>query len=100
VHYEPHQKYPPKRKIALGVELFKKHSDLDVRNDLIDCHINICSIEVPALFTENFDYQDIRNDFIRGILGSDILGKQIYCHVLTDTYAVSITNQRLYHAVW
>lgn len=78
--------------------MFKSHQELLIRNDLIDCRIDICSIEVPALFTENFDYQDMRHDFLRGILESELLGKTIFCH-LTQGYAASASTQQTYDAI-
>ncbi|KAJ7285945.1 nucleotide-diphospho-sugar transferase [Mycena rebaudengoi] len=41
------------------------HPEIDIRNDLIDCSIDVCSVEVPSLFQDNFDYEDIRRDFLR-----------------------------------
>lgn len=40
-----------------------------------------------ALFADNFDYQDIRQDFIKGITGSEILGNKVYAHVISNEYA-------------
>lgn len=48
---------------------------------------------------ENFDYQDIRRDFVRGILESDLLGKTIYCQVETDAYAMRVSNSSSYDSV-
>ncbi|KAJ3023506.1 UNVERIFIED_CONTAM: hypothetical protein HDU68_008576 [Siphonaria sp. JEL0065] len=91
--------FPTKQKLKLDLELFKAHSELQVRNDLIDCQIDICSVDVPALFTENFDYQDIRKHFVRGILESDILGKQIHCHIISDTYAARVRSTQMYDSI-
>ncbi|KAJ3000838.1 hypothetical protein HDV02_002301 [Globomyces sp. JEL0801] len=98
-HYETHHRYPHRKKFSLDPHMFKNHSDVIIRNDLIDCHIDICSIEVPALFTENFDYQDLRNDFLKGILESDLLGKTIYCHVIEDGYAAQVSTQQMYGTI-
>ncbi|KAJ3092387.1 hypothetical protein HK100_006953 [Physocladia obscura] len=91
--------FPRKSKLKLDLDLFKSHPELQVRNDLIDCQIDICSVDVPALFTENFDYQDIRKHFVRGILESDILGKQIHYHILTDTYAARVRSTQMYDSI-
>ncbi|KAJ1336706.1 hypothetical protein BSLG_007025 [Batrachochytrium salamandrivorans] len=99
VHYESFEKFPVKRKIKLNPDLFKAHSELSVHNDLIDAQVDICSIEVSALFTENFDYQDIRKDFLRGILESDLLGKTIFCHISESGYAARVSTPQMYHAV-
>ncbi|KAJ3071818.1 hypothetical protein HDU98_004751 [Podochytrium sp. JEL0797] len=91
--------FPTKHKLKLDLELFKSHSELQVRNDLMDCQIDICTVDVPALFTENFDYQDIRNHFVRGILESDILGKQIHVHIINDTYAARVRSTQMYDSI-
>ncbi|KAG8985823.1 hypothetical protein FRB90_004428, partial [Tulasnella sp. 427] len=97
VHYEyvPHDKTD----FDLPAEVIMKHKDLDVRIDLLDCGIDICSPDVPALFSENFDYQDLRKDFVRGVLMSDLLSKTIYCHVETKGYAARVKNTKSYAAV-
>ncbi|CAG8439895.1 7381_t:CDS:10 [Ambispora gerdemannii] len=99
VHYEAVEIFPRKRRMEMDLEVFQKHTDVQIRNDLIDCQIDICSVEVPALFTENFDYQDIRKDFVYGILTSDLLGKTIYCHTLKDAYAARVKSLQSYDAI-
>jgi len=81
-------------------------SDLDrfkevrVRADLLDTHIDICSPEVLFLFHDNFDYQDIRGDFIQGVLGSDIMGDKVYIYeVPQKEYAARVLNLRAYGSV-
>ncbi|ORZ38414.1 nucleotide-diphospho-sugar transferase [Catenaria anguillulae PL171] len=90
---------PDSHEVSLNPEVIAEHHDLVIRNDLIDCGIDICSIEVLALFSENFDYQDIRSDFVRGILESDLFVKSIYSHVIRDEYAVRVRNTQLYDRV-
>ncbi|KAI9324285.1 putative translation initiation factor eIF-2B subunit epsilon [Zopfochytrium polystomum] len=97
VHYD--SVYPKKRKLKISTELFKAHPELKVRNDLIDCQIDICSIDVPALFTENFDWQDIRRHFVRGILESDLLGKTIYCHIISSKYSARVRSTQMYDSI-
>ncbi|KAL7267853.1 translation initiation factor eIF-2B epsilon subunit, GEF [Rhizina undulata] len=87
-------------KILLPPELTKEHSELQIRNDLIDCSVDICSPDVPALFAENFDYQTIRRDFLRGILeGHDLYGKTIHAHIITGHYAARVRSLQTYDAV-
>ena len=57
------------------------HSEVELRNDLVDSGIDVCSVDVPPLFSENFDYQDLRRDFMTGILTSDLLESKIFVHV-------------------
>ena len=40
---------------------------MDIRFDLMDCHVGICSPRVMEQFVDNFDYQT-KDDFIRGVL--------------------------------
>ncbi|CAG8451861.1 3256_t:CDS:2 [Acaulospora colombiana] len=45
VHYESVEAFPRKRRMVMSTEVFKKHTDIQIRNDLIDCQIDICSVE-------------------------------------------------------
>lgn len=51
------------------------------------------------MFQDNFDYQDIRRDFVHGILTSDLLMKNIHCHVLKEGYAARVKDTKSYAAV-
>jgi hypothetical protein len=55
---------------------------LQVRTDLLDTNISICSPEVLMMFSDNFDYQTLKRDFVVGTLSEEELGKKIYLHVL------------------
>ncbi|KTW27685.1 hypothetical protein T552_02125 [Pneumocystis carinii B80] len=99
LHYETIKMKPRTKSISIDGDIFNKHEKVEIRNDLIDCQIDICSPEVPALFTENFDYQDIRKDFVHGILTSDLLRKTIYCHVIEDNYAACVQNLQAYNVI-
>ena len=44
----------------------KNRSVVQVRYDLMDCHVCVCSPEVLLRFVDEFDYQDIREDFVKG----------------------------------
>ncbi|KAB5596467.1 Translation initiation factor eIF-2B epsilon subunit [Ceratobasidium theobromae] len=99
VYYEYQQGHPPKQRFSFSREIFDKHPDVDVRTDLMDCSIDICSVDVPVLFTENFDYQDLRKDFMHGVLTSDILGKTMHCHIAQGGYGARVRDTRSYAAV-
>lgn len=73
---------------------------LQIRYDLMDCQIDICSANVLALYTENFDYQDVRKDFLRGILTSEILGVRVATHVVAHhEYASRVRSPHLYDSI-
>ena len=46
VEYEPVIGYPPTRQVAIPREILEEHSEVEVRYDLIDCAIDVCSVEV------------------------------------------------------
>ncbi|CAO1614714.1 unnamed protein product [Parajaminaea phylloscopi] len=63
-------------------ELFSDaDSDVEVRLDLRETGVDICSLDVPPLFSENFDYQTLRRDFVIGILTSDLLESKLHLHI-------------------
>lgn len=118
LHYEAVQGYPPKALSRIPREILKEHPDLEIRNDLIDCQIDICSVEarpfvssqlllsltrlccqVPSLFQDNFDYGDIRRDFVHGVLTSDLLMKSIHCHIISDGYAARAKDTKSYASI-
>lgn len=100
VYYEEMVRHGRKKQISIPPELFKRHPQIEIRGDLIDCSIDICSPDVPALFTENFDYQHIRRHFVHGILQDyELYGKTIHCHVAKDNYAARVRSLRTYDAV-
>eukprot|EP00066_Takifugu_rubripes_P010175 XP_003977775.1 PREDICTED: translation initiation factor eIF-2B subunit epsilon [Takifugu rubripes] len=97
LHY---QKTRGLKKFHFPVNIFHSASDeFEIRYDLLDCHISICSPQVAELFTDNFDYQT-RDDFVRGILvNEEILGNQIHVHVTQDGYGARVSNLLMYDSV-
>jgi translation initiation factor eIF-2B subunit epsilon len=89
----------PKQPVHIPRALLKEHPELEVRADLIDCGIDVCSVDVPSLFQDNFDYQDLRRDFLHGVLTSDLLMKKVHCYVLREGYAARVRDTRSYDAV-
>ncbi|KAF8742368.1 hypothetical protein AX14_004922 [Amanita brunnescens Koide BX004] len=99
LHYQPVIAHPLTRHVNIPRELSESHSEIDIRYDLIDCGIDVCSVEVPSLFQDNFDYLDIRRDFVHGVLTSDLLMKNIYCYVVKDGYAARVKDTKSYESV-
>ncbi|KAG2462342.1 translation initiation factor eIF-2B subunit epsilon [Polypterus senegalus] len=97
LHY---QKTHGLKKLKFPMNIFHGGSqEIEIRHDLLDCHISICSPQVAQLFTDNFDYQT-RNDFVRGLLvNEEILGNQIHLYVSGDEYGARVSNLLMYDAV-
>lgn len=49
LHYEPVVGYPPKSHVSIPREVLAEHSEVEIRNDFIDCSIDICSVEASKL---------------------------------------------------
>lgn len=57
---------------------------VNVRRDLFDTNIAICSTDVPPLFADNFDFQT-KDDFVKGLLiNEEILNSTLYVHIIGD----------------
>lgn len=75
-------------------------SDFDIRADLIDAQIDICTPEVLALWSESFDYELPRRNFLHGVLKDwELNGKMIYAHIVQDGYAARASNLQMYDAI-
>lgn len=99
VYYESVVSLPRKHRMEISPEIFENRPQIEFRNDLVDPYLDICSVEVPALFTENFDWQRLRSDFVHGILTSDILGKTIYTNLVFEPYIARVQNEQLYSTI-
>ncbi|PVG02792.1 nucleotide-diphospho-sugar transferase [Serendipita vermifera] len=98
LHYEGVPAVPKLSNATIPKALLKGH-ELEVRYDLIDCGIDVCSADVPLLFQEIFHSNDLRRDFMTEILTSDILDKKVFCHFASDGYAARVRDPRTYAAV-
>ncbi|BFZ15193.1 hypothetical protein BsWGS_18231 [Bradybaena similaris] len=93
------QKSHDSRKIKIPMDIMLEHDDIINHNDLMDCHISVCSPVVPTLFTDNFDYQT-RDDFVKGILvNEEIMGNKIHLSIIRDKYAARVSNMHTYDAI-
>ncbi|KAK1451338.1 eIF4-gamma/eIF5/eIF2-epsilon [Colletotrichum melonis] len=75
-------------------------TDFEMRGDLIDAGIDICTPEVLALWSESFDYELPRRNFLHGVLKDwELNGKAIYAEVLDDGYAARASNLQMYESI-
>ncbi|KAK4452101.1 nucleotide-diphospho-sugar transferase [Podospora aff. communis PSN243] len=74
--------------------------DWELRSDLIDCGIDICTPEVLALWSESFDYELPRENFLHGVLKDhELNGKMIYTEVLESGYAARANSLPMYDCI-
>lgn len=88
------------RNCILPLELFIENSDVEIRHDLSDPEIAICSPAVLSLFADNFDFET-RDDFIRGLLiNEEILASTIYVsELVNEQYAAQVKDWKMYRLV-
>ncbi|PVV00899.1 hypothetical protein BB560_004703 [Smittium megazygosporum] len=88
-HENLHSSAP--KKFEIPKELFKESFEFEICCDLENTALMICAPNILSLFAENFDYQTILDDFVRGIVTSDLLSSTVYAHIIPDD--VSSLNQ-------
>ncbi|KAG9877836.1 nucleotide-diphospho-sugar transferase, partial [Aureobasidium melanogenum] len=86
--------------VTLDPDILKEHDELEIREDLIDCGIDICTPDVLALWSDNFDYEAPRKGFLHSVLKDyELNGKTIHTHIVDEHYAARVKNLRAYDAV-
>ncbi|XP_021936996.1 translation initiation factor eIF-2B subunit epsilon isoform X3 [Zootermopsis nevadensis] len=88
------------KRINIPLETYSDCPQVELRYDLQDTHVAVCSPAVPPLFSDNFDFQT-RDDFVRGLLmNEEILGSTIYWYKLDEAqYAAHVSNWQMYQSV-
>jgi translation initiation factor eIF-2B subunit epsilon len=100
LHYEEMRPKQESRYINLDPDLLSEQEEIDVRSDLIDCYIDICTPDVLALWTDSFDYESPRKHFLFGVLKDyELNGKTIHTHIVKDHYAARVQNLQTYDAI-
>ncbi len=100
LHYEQMSPKKEPRHVEIDPDLLWKHEELELRHDLIDCGIDICTPDVLALWSDNFDYQAPRKGFLHSVLKDyELNGKTIHTHIVQDHYAARVCNLKAYDSV-
>ncbi|KAJ2787331.1 translation initiation factor eIF-2B epsilon subunit, GEF [Coemansia interrupta] len=76
---------PKANHLDIPLNTIVEAAEVEIRADLIDTNVYICSPEVLELFRDNFDYQTMRSDFIHFISISTLDSSTFYAHILTGT---------------
>jgi len=97
VHFEDD---PAKAGARVPFGILVEHPELELRGDLMDCHVDVCSPEVLVAFSDNFDYQELRRDYVRLEAANFELGNRLFAHVVgRGGYAARVHDPRTYAAV-
>lgn len=88
------------RYIHIDPDLLSTHREIDIREDVMDCYIDICTPDVLSLWSDNFDYQSVRRSFLFGVLKDyELNGKTLHYHMVRDYYCARVKSLRAYDAV-
>ncbi|UJO21663.1 E3 ubiquitin-protein ligase dbl4 [Fulvia fulva] len=99
VHYEQ-IRYGQNATLDIPGEVLTDCTELEIRADLIDCGIDICTPEVLAQYQDNFDWQLPRTGFLRGVLKDfETFQLTIHTHVASEGYAARVRNLQAYNAI-
>ncbi|KAL4944831.1 hypothetical protein BDV06DRAFT_186226 [Aspergillus oleicola] len=101
LHYEEIDHHSPESsRLNIDPEIITTFSEIDIRQDLIDCNIDICTPDVLSLWSDSFDYQTPRKQFLYGVLKDyELNGKTIHTHIIEDHYVARVRNLKAYDAV-
>ncbi|KAJ5363170.1 hypothetical protein N7541_004014 [Penicillium brevicompactum] len=103
LHYEEidhHQDDDQPARLNIDSELILSNVELDVRQDLIDCSIDICTPDVLSLWSDSFDYQSPRKHYLHGVLKDyELNGKTLHTYIIKDHYAARVRNLKAYDAI-
>ncbi|KAL4934008.1 translation initiation factor eIF2B catalytic subunit epsilon [Aspergillus undulatus] len=101
LHYEEIDHHSPESsRLNIDPEIITTFSEIDIRQDLIDCNIDICTPDVLSLWSDSFDYQTPRKQFLYGVLKDyELNGKTIHTHIVKDHYVGRVRNLKAYDAI-
>ncbi|KAK7428728.1 translation initiation factor eIF-2B epsilon subunit, GEF [Neonectria magnoliae] len=101
LHYDEMSPLNSDRYMSLDPAVVDELStEFEIRSDLIDAQIDICTPEVLALWSESFDYELPRRNFLHGVLKDwELNGKMIYTEILDEGYAARASNLQMYDAI-
>lgn len=100
LHYEEVGGKGAERYITLDPEFVTTNDEIEITENLSDPHIDICTPDVLALWSDNFDYQSLRKSFLFGVLKDhELNGKTIHTHIIRDQYAARVATLKAYSAI-
>jgi translation initiation factor eIF-2B subunit epsilon len=100
LHFEQMPNRDQTHFLSIDPELLSANQELEIRQDLIDCGIDICTPDVLALWSDNFDFQAPRKGFLHSVLKDyELNGKTFHTHIVSDHYAARVRNLHAYDSV-
>ena len=85
--------------VDVDTTFFSERDRVALRYDLAYTGVFLCAPEVLVLFSDNFDYQHVTRDFVRGVLSEEELGNKIFVHEVGHEYVARCATLRAYAAI-
>lgn len=81
--------------------MYPKSASLEVRMDLVDCEIAICTLDILETFTDNFDKESLKDGFINWQQENEVIEDRVRAFIVMsqDAYFGRIFNPRTYAVV-
>ncbi|KAI1865667.1 hypothetical protein JX265_007990 [Neoarthrinium moseri] len=99
LHFEEMHPLQADQHLILDPDLLKER-ELEIRSDLIDAQIDICTPDVLAQWSESFDYELPRAQFLHGVLKDyELNGKMIHTEIVHEGYSARATNLQMFEAI-
>lgn len=99
LHYHEMGALDADRRLGLDPELLKQ-PEFEIRADLIDCGIDICTPDVLALWSDSFDFELPRRNFLHDVLNDwELNGKLVYTDIAAHGYAARASSLHMYDAI-
>lgn len=99
LHYEEISPMQEDHFVSLDPDLLKE-PELEIRTDLIDAQIDICTPDVLALWSESFDYELPRANYLHGVLKDfELNGKMIHTEIINHGYSARASNLQMLDAI-
>lgn len=83
------------------INIYPGSSSLEIRQDLIDCELAICTVDLLDHFTDNFDKANLKDGFINWMQESEIIEDRIRAFEVSEqsAYFARIFNPRIFGLV-
>jgi translation initiation factor eIF-2B subunit epsilon len=99
LHYESIKPHSEDTFLLLDSEVLQQ-PEVEIRADLIDCGIDICTPEFLALWSDNFDFQTPRDNFLYSVLKDyELNGKKIFTYIVDKHYIKRVASLQQYAAI-
>lgn len=81
--------------------IYPKSVSMELRHDLIDCEVAICTQEVLDHFNDNFDKSNLKDGFINWLYESDIIEDRCRAFEVKQqgAYMARVNDPRLYSII-